>query len=34
MDKINGKHFKLFKIKMAWWLVLLPSLEEMRVQSS
>jgi hypothetical protein len=34
MDEINGKHFKLFEVKMAWWLVIFPSPKEMRVQSS
>jgi hypothetical protein len=34
MNKINEKQFKLFEIKMAWWLTPLPSLKEMRVQSS
>jgi hypothetical protein len=29
--KSNGKHLNLFEIKMAWWLVLLPSPKEMRV---
>jgi hypothetical protein len=33
MDETNGKHFKFFKIKMAWRLVPLPSPEEMRIQS-
>jgi hypothetical protein len=33
MDKRNGKQFKLFEIKMAWWLVPLPSPKEMKVQS-
>jgi len=31
--KPNGKHLKLFEIKMAWWLVPLHSPKEMRVQS-
>jgi hypothetical protein len=26
MDKVKGKYLKLFEIKMAWWLVLIPSL--------
>jgi hypothetical protein len=26
MNKANGKHFKLFEIKMTWWLTPLPSL--------
>jgi len=33
MDKGNGKHFKLFEIKMAWWLASLPSPKETRTQS-
>jgi hypothetical protein len=33
IDKRNGKHIKLFEIRMAWWLVLLPSPKEMKVQS-
>jgi hypothetical protein len=31
MDKANGKHFKLFEIKTAWWLTPLPSPKEMKV---
>ncbi len=34
MDKVNGKHFKLFEIKMTWWLVFILSPKEMKVQSS
>jgi hypothetical protein len=33
MDKPNGKHFKLFEIKMAWWLAPLLPPKEMIVQS-
>jgi hypothetical protein len=33
MDKPNGKHLKLFEIKMAWWLAPFPSPKEMIVQS-
>jgi len=31
--KANGKHLKLFEIKMAWWLVPLLSPKEMKIQS-
>jgi hypothetical protein len=31
MDKTNGKHFKLFEIKMAWWLAPFPSPKEMKL---
>jgi hypothetical protein len=31
MDKANGKNFKLFEIKMAWWLAPLLSPKEMKV---
>ncbi len=31
MDKTNGKHFKLFEIKMAWWLAPFPFPKETRL---
>jgi hypothetical protein len=31
MYKANGKHFKLFEIKMTWWLTPPPSPKEMKV---
>jgi hypothetical protein len=33
MDKTNGKHFKLFEIKIVWNLTPLPSPKEMKIQS-